>query len=150
MSMECLAYTDGSCLGNPGPGGSGFLIADMNRKILFEDGSGLKWTTNNERELSAFIIALKYLDEHPEWTKVNFYVDSQYVINSLTKGWVYNWIRQKQTYRPNYDLWLIAAPLWMKVKSRIQYTMNWVKSHNVDELNERVDEIAKSYAYKFK
>jgi ribonuclease HI len=144
--MELLVYTDGSCLGNPGPGGAAFLVADMQRNVLYEAGAGKAWTTNNERELTAFSMAIDYVSNLTGVTKINFYLDSQYVLNSIKNGWVYNWLRTNQTYRPNYDLWEEVFISWVDLTKRVNCQLNWVKAHNVDELNGRVDELARTYA----
>ena len=86
---EITIYTDGSALGNPGPGGYGaVLISGRFRK---EVSQGYRLTTNNRMELTAFIEALRQLKEPCE---VRLCSDSQYVINGLEKGWAKGWKRR--------------------------------------------------------
>ena len=73
-------YTDGSCLGNPGPGGWSFIIRYKNGKIKESSGSK-KNTTNNRMELIAAIEAIKYFKKK---TKINIYTDSKYLENGIT------------------------------------------------------------------
>ncbi|MCH8903991.1 MAG: ribonuclease HI, partial [Bacteroidetes bacterium] len=81
--MEVTIYTDGSSLGNPGPGGYGVVLKTGElRKELSE---GYRKTTNNRMELLAAIAGLEALKE--EGTKVTIYSDSKYVVDAVEKGW---------------------------------------------------------------
>ena len=83
-----VIYTDGSSLGNPGPGGWGaVLIYGKHRKEL---SGGFRLTTNNRMEILAVIEALKALNNKERYN-VKLYTDSAYVVNSMTKGWIENW-----------------------------------------------------------
>lgn len=132
-------YTDGACSGNPGPGGYGIvLLYKGNRKELSQ---GYKCTTNNRMEMLAVIKGLETLKEP---CKVNLYSDSQYVINSVTKGWVYkwkknNWKKNKTEPALNVDLWIIMLELLEK------HSVNfiWVKGHADNVENERCDFLAR-------
>lgn len=132
-------YTDGACSGNPGPGGYGVvLLYKGNRKELSQ---GYKCTTNNRMEMLAVIKALEALKEP---CKVNLYSDSQYVINSIKKGWVYkwkknNWKRNKTEMASNVDLWIILLELLEKH----QVDFIWVKGHADNVENERCDFLAR-------
>ena len=91
-------------------------------------------------ELTAVISALAALKEP---CSVTVTTDSQYVFNSVTKGWVYgwqkkNWIKEKNTPVPNTDLWQQLLPLLKKHKVEF----NWVRGHNGHPENERCDELA--------
>ena len=80
-------FTDGSSRGNPGPGGYGVvMLYKGNRKELSE---GYKITTNNRMELTAVIKALEAIKKNS--IKVTIYSDSKYVVESVEKGWIWNW-----------------------------------------------------------
>ena len=80
-------YTDGSSRGNPGPGGYGIvLLYKDNRK---EISQGYKLTTNNRMELTAVIKALQSIKN--DKLEIKIYSDSKYVVESIEKGWIWNW-----------------------------------------------------------
>ena len=79
-------YTDGACKGNPGPGGYGAILVYNGIEKEFSGGEAL--TTNNRMELLGAITGLAALKEPCE---VELYSDSKYVIDALSKGWVYGW-----------------------------------------------------------
>lgn len=81
-------YTDGSCSGNPGPGGYGAILVYNGTEK--EISGGDPNTTNNRMELQAPISALKLLNEP---CAVDLYSDSAYVVNSFLNGWIYGWAR---------------------------------------------------------
>jgi ribonuclease HI len=127
-------YTDGSAKGNPGRGGYGIIMC-LNGKCK-EFSQGFKFTTNNRMELLAIIVALENLKstEFP----VKIYSDSKYVIDSITKGWVFNWLNKGFKGKKNEDLWRRYIPLHSKF--RIEF--EWVKGHNGHPQNERCDQLA--------
>ena len=89
-STKITVYTDGACSGNPGPGGYGIvLMSGPHRKEL---AAGYKTTTNNRMELLAVIVALEAL-KAPN-CDVTIYSDSKYVVDSVTKGWVFGWVKK--------------------------------------------------------
>ncbi|MBA00998.1 MAG: ribonuclease HI [Chloroflexi bacterium] len=140
---EVTIYTDGSCLGNPGPGGIGVvLISEFKQK---EISAGYRLTTNNRMELLAVIRALEALKTR---SKVNLYTDSSYVVNALTKGWAVKWkqnnwkLSSKKTAK-NIDLWKILLDL----DGSHDVTYHWVKGHAGNINNERCDELAREAAY---
>ena len=131
-------FTDGACSGNPGPGGwRAILRYNGAEKVL----SGAEnHTTNNRMELSAVLYALSALKEP---CRVILTSDSKYVIDSVTKGWVYSWQKKnwkKSDGKPalNVDLWQELLPLLEKHN----VTFNWIKGHRGHPENERCDEIA--------
>lgn len=131
-------FTDGACSGNPGPGGYGAIL--RYGKYEKELSGGEAQTTNNRMELTAVIAALSALKE-PCLVKLT--TDSQYVVNSVTKGWVYNWqkknwIKEKNTPVPNTDLWKQLLPLLEKHETEFV----WVRGHNGHPENERCDHLA--------
>ena len=138
-------HTDGACLGNPGPGGWGALLRW--REIERELSGGEPDTTNNRMELMAAIAALEALREPCD---VILTTDSQYVRQGIL-DWLANWIRRGWKTAggdpvKNRDLWerLQAAAAPHAVDWR------WVKGHNGHPENERVDQLARIAAEKFR
>ena len=135
---EITIYTDGSALGNPGPGGYGaVLISGRFRK---EVSQGYRLTTNNRMELTGVIMALSALKEP---CHVVLTTDSKYVVDSVTKGWVYGWQKRgwvKADEKPalNVDLWQQLLPLL----ERHEVEFVWVKGHAGHPENERCDRMA--------
>jgi len=132
-------YTDGACLGNPGPGGWSFIIKYKNGKTEEFNGSE-NHTTNNKMELTAAIKALTYIKEK---TKVNIYTDSKYLKDGITvwiNKWKLNgWKTSNKKDVKNLDLWKLLEEN-IKVHEIKWY---WVKSHNDNILNEKADILAK-------
>ena len=128
------AFTDGACRGNPGPGGWGVLLRFGGHEK--ELSGGESHTTNNRMELLAVIIGLEAIkvDNAP----VKVYSDSQYVINSVEKGWLWNWIKKDFKGKKNKDLWLRFAEIYKKHRVSFQ----WVKGHAGIPENERCDQLA--------
>ena len=148
MSIKkVIAFTDGSSLGNPGPGGFGaVIIAD---DTVTELGGREKHTTNNRMELVAAIEALKFpSDARGQMSKVIIYTDSSYVINGITKwaqGWEQNgWKTKMKQDVLNRDLWEELLSQTRKIKSEIDWI--YVPGHSGVPGNERVDVIGKSFA----
>ncbi len=131
-------FTDGACSGNPGPGGYGVVL--RYGKTEKELSGGDSSTTNNRMELLGVITGLEALKEP---CQVTLTTDSKYVVDSITKGWVYNWKKNnwiKSDKKPalNVDLWERLLPLLEKHK----VTFNWVKGHAGHPENERCDRLA--------
>ncbi len=127
-------YTDGSSRGNPGPGGFGsILISGEQRK---EISGGFKFTTNNRMELMSVICALEALKT--SGNDITIYSDSQYVVNSVEKGWVFNWIKNNKKDAKNMDLWKRFVTLYPN--NKIKFI--WVKGHASNELNNQCDVLA--------
>ena len=82
-------YTDGSALGNPGPGGYGIIIELVGKQYFKEYAQGFAHTTNNRMELLAVIVGLETLKKQP--MDVVVFSDSKYVIDSVEKKWVFGW-----------------------------------------------------------
>ena len=98
---EITIYTDGSALGNPGPGGYGaVLISGRFRK---EVSQGYRLTTNNRMELLAVCVALEMLKF--EGSDVTIYSDSKYVVDAVEKRWVFGWEKKGFAGKKNPDLW---------------------------------------------
>lgn len=137
-------YTDGSCLGNPGPGGWG-VIGLNGDDVAFKIGGGDTQTTNNIMELTAVIQGIKRCGVGP----VMVYTDSKYVMDGITK-WIKSWKRNDWKTSTgssvkNKELWVMLDDI---VGSCI--TFEWVKGHNGDHWNEEVDKLANQLAYLFK
>ena len=138
-------HTDGACLGNPGPGGWAALLRHGTKERELSGGEAL--TTNNRMELMAAIVALETLTEA---CVVTLFTDSQYVRQGITL-WLPNWVRRNWKTSggdpvKNRDLWerLHGAA------GRHDVDWRWVKGHNGDPDNERVDELARTAATRFR
>jgi len=145
---EIIVYTDGACLGNPGPGGWGVVINGFsNQEILLSGGE--KQTTNNRMEIKAVIQALEYLQQKKITQPIQLYTDSQYVkkgISEWVKKWQKNgWINSQGKPVLNRDLWEILSNL----DHLFQIHYHWLKGHNGHPENEKCDEIARREAEKF-
>ena len=135
-------HTDGSCLGNPGPGGwAAVLRCDGTRR---EISGGYARTTNNRMEILGVIRALESLKEP---CSVDLYTDSQYVAKAIQDRWLVNWRRNG---------WLTAAKkpvknrdLWEQLTILLKHhpvRFHWLKGHAGHPENERCDELARAQA----
>lgn len=147
MSNLFEVYTDGSSLGNPGPGGFGVVVISKG-KIVKEIGGFDKNTTNNRMELLGAIEALKYLNNLKDISKTVIYVDSAYVLGGVTL-WINNW--EKNGWKTankkdvlNKDLWLELISLNRKFSDKIIWQK--VKGHSTNIYNNRADFIATNCA----
>ncbi|MFA6944405.1 MAG: ribonuclease HI [Pedobacter sp.] len=127
-------YTDGASSGNPGPGGFGVIL--RSGKHYKELSEGYRKTTNNRMELLAVITGLESIKK--EGQEIMIYSDSKYIIDSVEKKWVFNWLRINFKDKKNKDLWLRFLLVYKLHK--IHFT--WVKGHNGHPENERCDELA--------
>jgi len=143
--MEIKIYTDGACVGNPGPGGwAAIVLLENEKKELF---GGERLTTNNRMELIAAIKGLEYCakqeEKQPSLKLVKIFTDSTYVKEGITV-WINNW--EKNNWKTadkknvkNIDLWKRLKEL---VKSN-QVEWNWVKGHSENPMNDLADKLAK-------
>ncbi len=136
-------YTDGSSLGNPGPGGWGAVTVE-GTEIIHELGGYDKDTTNNRMELQAVIEALKYIIKHHKENNVTIFADSSYVLLGIT-SWIFNW--EKNGWRTANKKEVMNQDLWKELISLIrsyETKINWekVKGHSGHVHNDRADEIA--------
>lgn len=138
MSQQLIIYTDGAARGNPGPGGYGIVL--LWKGIRKEFSQGYRLTTNNRMELLAVIVALRSLTR--EGVNIIIYTDSSYVVNSVEKGWVFNWQRTGFKGKKNADLWMQFLELYPKHNIKFQ----WVKGHANNAGNNRCDELATAAA----
>ena len=127
-------YTDGSSLGNPGPGGYGVvMISGHHRKEMSE---GFRLTTNNRMELLSVIAALETLKN--DSSAVTIYSDSKYVVEAVEKRWVFGWEKKDFKKKKNPDLWKRFLDVYRKHKVKFV----WVKGHHTTKENNRCDELA--------
>ena len=141
-TKQVTIYTDGACLGNPGPGGYGvvLLYGDHRKEI----SGGFRLTTNNRMEILAAIIGLEALRAK---CRVTLYSDSQYLVNAMQMDWAArwranNWMRNKREKALNPDLWerLLSCTESLDVEFR------WLRGHAGDPENERCDQLAMAAA----
>jgi ribonuclease HI len=134
-------YTDGACRGNPGPGGYGVVLESPGYPPK-ELSAGFQKTTNNRMELLAVIVALQSLKRTD--VDVTVYSDSKYVVDSITKGWVFGWQKKNFKDKKNPDLWREFLLVYTKTKPKFV----WIKGHNEHPQNERCDRLAVAAAQK--
>lgn len=132
--MSLIIYTDGASRGNPGRGGYGAILKWGEKEM--ELSEGYKLTTNNRMELLAVIKALEALTR--DSLDINVYTDSEYVVNSVEKGWVFGWEKKNYAGKKNADLW----QRFLKVYRKHRIKMNWVKGHASNAMNNRCDVLA--------
>ena len=142
--MDIKIYTDGACVGNPGPGGwAAIILEGKMKKELF---GGEKLTTNNRMELTAAIKALEYCFIQKKnlfsEKKIKILTDSNYVKEGITV-WINNW--EKNNWKnannkevKNKDLWVQL----LEAAKKHKIDWNWVKGHEGNEGNEIADELA--------
>ncbi len=134
-SAATVVYTDGSCLGNPGPGGWAWAVEGGP-----SDSGGEPHTTNQRMEVTAVVRALQALDG-----PLHVVSDSTYVVNCFKQGWWSGW--QRRGWRnaqgkpvANQDLWKELLPLVLE--SGRPVTFEWVKGHSGHTMNDLVDLLA--------
>lgn len=135
---QLIIYTDGAARGNPGPGGYGAVLHWGN--TVKEIAQGYRHTTNNRMELMAVIAALQLLKR--DGLDITIYSDSAYVVNTVEKGWLFNWARNGYKGKKNADLWALFLTLYKK--HRIKFV--WVKGHADNKWNNRCDILATAAA----
>ena len=143
--MKIKIYTDGACIGNPGPGGwAAVILMENQKKEIF---GGEKLTTNNRMELTATIKALEYLAhqeaEQLSLKQIEIYTDSTYVKEGITI-WINNW--EKNNWKTADKKNVKNTDLWKKLKELVKSNTiewNWVKGHSNDQMNNLADELAK-------
>lgn len=131
-------YTDGACMGNPGPGGFAAIVTVGDETLRICGGSAD--TTNNRMELMAVIHGLRLLTKCSY--SVVIYSDSRYITNAFQQNWVGSWRtngwERSNGELKNKDLWICLAD--MAAKHDCQW--KWVKGHNGDKMNELADKLA--------
>lgn len=137
-SKEIVIYTDGACIGNPGPGGYGVVLhLEAGRKEL---SGGYRRTTNNRMEILAAIVGLEALTGS---RRVTLYSDSQYLVRAMDEGWAKRWRangwkRNSKDAALNPDLWERLLSLCSKHKVEFK----WVRGHVGNKENECTDRLA--------
>ena len=143
--MEFKIYTDGDCVGNPGPGGwAAIILLENEKRELF---GGEKLTTNNRMELTAAIKGLEYCDskvgKQLSLNEIKIYTDSLYLKDGIT-NWINNW--EKNNWKTSDKKNVKNVDLWKKLKELTeskQIEWCWVKSHSNDPMNDLADKLAK-------
>jgi ribonuclease HI len=143
--MSFTIYTDGACIGNPGPGGWGAVILSENKKEeLF---GGEKLTTNNRMELMAAIKSLEHcnnvIKNKTDLKKIIIFTDSNYLKEGITV-WINKW--EKNNWKTANKKDVKNIDLWKKLKNLINYKdidWRWIKGHSNDPMNDLADKLAK-------
>jgi len=143
--MNIKIYTDGACIGNPGPGGwAAIIISENNTQELF---GGEKLTTNNRMELTAAIKALEYCNNQEKkqlsLKQIKIYTDSIYLKEGITV-WISKW--EKNNWKTADKKNVKNVDLWKKLKELVkpnEIEWKWVKGHSQDPMNELADRLAK-------
>lgn len=141
--IKCF-YTDGACIGNPGPGGWGTIVYFTDGSV-YEMGGAEAQTTNNRMEMQAGIQALKLLRASGQTEPVTLYTDSEYLKNGITK-WVKGW--KKKGWKTAQGKVVLNQDLWETLDELNSPIVDWqyVRGHSGNEGNERCDAIARAFA----
>lgn len=134
-------FTDGSCSGNPGPGGWGVVYV-LDGRVLAQEHGHDPSTTNNRMEFTAMIHGLRMLGPNEA---VDVYTDSQLVVNTLTQwaaGWERNGWRRRDGEVKNLEL---VREAWALVQERPLARIRWIKAHDGSRWNEYADALATAY-----
>ncbi len=141
-------FTDGACLGNPGKGGWAARIKHHEQSQWREICGSEKITTNNRMELTAAIKAIENIEKTSENILIVIRSDSQYLVKGMN-SWIVDW--QKRGWRTaakkpvqNVDLWKQLLQLSLNLNPKPQFL--WVKGHEGNIENEKVDQMAKKAA----
>ena len=143
-SLTIHIHTDGSCRGNPGPGGYAGIIQIPRHSDIHVRGHRSA-TTNNQMEMMAVIHSLAHLQEllNTDDLKVEVHTDSEYVCNGFNKGWIANW--QHNGWRTAQKKPVANQELWqqlLNLTARPIVTFTWVKGHAGNPMNEICDRLA--------
>lgn len=139
---KVVIYTDGSCLGNPGPGGWAAIICINGTQKELSGGEAL--TTNNKMELLSAISALRFLEDPCE---ITLYSDSQYLCNGMNLGWAKKW--KENGWRRGKNKPALNSDLWDDLLSLAEYhkiDFVWIRGHAGDPLNIKCDALAANAA----
>jgi ribonuclease HI len=132
--MKVDLYTDGSSLGNPGPGGYAVIL--QSGRHYREIWAGYKRTTNNRMELMVVIVGLEALKK--PGTQVCVYSDSTYVVRAVEEGWLENWQARGFRKVKNVDLW----KRYLQAAASHTVRFVWIKGHAGHPQNEKCDKLA--------
>jgi len=136
LSKRVNIYTDGSSIGNPGPGGYGLIMEWVGKNLIKEFSKGFIETTNNRMELLAVIIGLELLKK--DGFDVVVFSDSKYVVDAVKKKWLFEWKKNNFKKKKNIDLWKRFLIVYKKHNVKFE----WIKGHNNHPQNERCDFLA--------
>ena len=139
---QVTMYTDGACVGNPGPGGYGVCL--IYGGCEEELSGGFRETTNNRMEIMAAIVGLETLKER---CQVTLYSDSEYLVKAIKESWAkrwqeHGWRRNKRERAQNPDLWVRL----LKACDMHEVKFKWVKAHSDNAYNVRCDQLANEAA----
>lgn len=143
MEVQILIiYVDGSCSGNPGPGGYAVITLNDNEQIISTYRHSEPQTTNNRQELKAILYAMIHYGRQIPYPTV--YSDSAYAINTFT-SWMFtwaknNWRKSKNQIPENLDLIQTYYDLYQK---GYHINLQKIKGHNGEKWNEMADKMAK-------
>ena len=140
MSKIIELFTDGSSRGNPGEAGWGAILRFGDK--VKELSGGFRRSTNNRMELLAVIEGLSAITRFD--VPVEIWTDSKYVVDSVEKGWVFDWEKKNFSGKKNPDLWKRYLEVSRKFTS---VKFHWIKGHAGHEMNERCDVLATSVVY---
>ena len=143
--MEIKIYTDGACVGNPGPGGwAAVILQEKEKKEIF---GGEKLTTNNRMELTAAIKALEFCSTQDkkqlELKQIKIFTDSVYLKEGITV-WINKW--EKNNWKTTDKKNVKNIDLWRQLKELTksnQIEWNWIKGHSENPMNDLADQLAK-------
>jgi len=135
---QVTVYTDGACLGNPGPGGYGVVILSNDQRR--ELSGGFRRTTNNRMEIMAAIVALESLEQG---SRVTLHSDSEYLVKAMSSGWARRWqrngwMRNRREKALNPDLW----ERLLELCTHHDVEFRWIKGHAESAENARADQLA--------
>lgn len=155
--MNYIAYTDGSCLSNPGFGGYAHIIISENGNKIKTSGYR-EDTTNNRMELYAILNAIETIENLSTpavkyKSTITIYTDSSYCVNTINLGWLYNWKKNGWKNKANQEV--KNKDLWKRMDNILENTLYKielvkVKGHSGNRYNEIVDKMAKDAACKGK
>jgi len=145
-NFEVTIFTDGACIGNPGPGGFAAVLLSGDRRK--EISGGFRLTTNNRMEILAVVEALRAINKKKRF-KIKLYSDSSLVVNSINKRWIHSW--QQNDWKKSDKKPVLNKDLWIQLMDELKHhevVFEWVKAHAGIKENERCDELSKFEASK--
>lgn len=139
-------YTDGSCIGNPGPGGAAFAII-KNGEVEKIKSFSFRHTTNNFAELYAVLACLGYIIEN-NIIECRIFSDSKYAVDGIST-WMHKWetngwVGSNKKQICNLGLWQDVNMLWYQASSMCNLSIIYVKGHSKNRWNDLVDKEAKN------
>ncbi|MGM9991660.1 MAG: ribonuclease HI [Candidatus Bruticola sp.] len=147
-SGEIVIFTDGSCSGNPGPGGWAAILIHPKSGTEKHICGGNRHTTNNRMEITAVLEGLKAVKRS---AFITVFADSQYVLKAFKEGWLKkwqssNWLNSKKQPVENQDLWQQL----LEVSQRHTIDWQYVPGHKNHYYNELCDKLAREQTEIFK